>query len=125
MSSTYNIISRLSKKPHFVFARSEATKQSSEYLHSGLLRFARKDGNRPFWDSLFAVAPVYRFFYNNDNPSGLSNGNVIEYQYKKSLRDAIFIAKQHIEPRTERRRRDIVILLHDIYFASLKKINTL
>jgi hypothetical protein len=54
------------------------------------------------------------FFYNNDSPSGLSNGNMIEYQHEKSQRDAIFIAKQHTELHTERRRRDIVILLHVI-----------
>jgi hypothetical protein len=59
------------------------------------------------------------FFYNNDSPSGLSDENMIEDQCKKSRRDAIFIAKQHTEPHTERRRRDIVILLHVIYFASL------
>jgi hypothetical protein len=44
---------------------------------------------------------------------------MIEYQHKKSRRDAISIAKQHTELLTERRRRDIVILLHVIYFVSL------
>jgi hypothetical protein len=45
------------------------------------------------WFRVLLLRRFIVFFYNNDNPSGLSNGNIIEYQRKESRRDGIVIAE--------------------------------